>query len=228
MSFVTCLDWKISSSIFVQSCHFVSIQFIYKPMKIFDVHWQISRSIESSLMLITFAATDTLIVTSIQVHIHWSIMNMWATIFRMNYSPMFEMFRCMMNDRSNIHFSFACRNHFRQWERCPWRMKQHKRISNINSRAMRMNLFQRLDTLLCGLFFFSVFMMIMSNKSSSQRKRFSPMTCMWAFILVNWNAWRMISCETKHESTIPKWNRSTSMMKSTGQNVSELSLLRLK
>ena len=52
--------------------------------------------------------------------------------------------------------------------------------------------------------------------------------CMFTFIQVNLSEWHMISCERKHEWTIPKWNRSTSILKSTGQDISSISPVRSK
>ena len=160
MSFVTCLDWKISSSTFDRSCHWEAISLIYQLMKMFDAHQQGSQSTQSSRMSITFATMETAIITSIQLHIHWSNINMWATIFQTNYSAMFELFHYSMNDRSSIHFSCVWHNHFHRWQNWLWRMRQHNWRNKINNHSMRMSVFQWFDILACENFIFCVFMMI--------------------------------------------------------------------
>ena len=77
---------------------------------------------------------------------------------------------------------------------------------------MNMEMFHWSDILLCEGSIFWMFTMITWNNSSSIRERFSPMTYMWPLMQVSWNEWRIITCETKHESIIPKWSRSTSGM----------------
>ena len=210
MSLATCLTWKISSSKFVQSCDEVLMSSIFQPTTRSDVHWQIWPSIPSPLILTTFPSKEAVFVTSIQIHIHRWSMNMWATILPVKYSPMFDVFCYMMNDRSNIRSSCAWRSHFRQWWRCPWTMKQHNWRNDINSRAMRRIICRWFDIFLCMNLFCCMCMMITWNNSSLQRERFSPTDCNCWLVEVNWSEWRMISCEMKRDWTTPEWNHSLS------------------
>ena len=90
-----------------------------------------------------------------------------------------------------------------------WKIEQHRR---------RINGFQSSDILLSERYLSVMSMMIMWNNSSLT-------VCTWVFTQVNWNEWRMIICEMKHESTIVRCNHFTSSRKETGQDWYKVSVL---
>ena len=187
MFFVTCLDWKISPSIFVRLWNLMPVRLLYQAMEWFDLHWQMWQNIRLSLMSIISSIRMKLIVTSIRNRMDWSNMNIWVTSFRMIYSRMFEMFHYTMSDRLNIHFSCVWQNHFRWWKYWMLRIQKRKWRNNMVNYVMKINVHRSSTILRSRNFIFRMFTMITLNNFSSRRKHYLTTICLWAFVTTNLN-----------------------------------------